>query len=291
MVDTDSADVWVRQDDFDLDVSVGVPPDAFSATGQDWGMPLYRWDHIGANDFTWLRQRARTDREPVRRLPHRSPGGLLSDLRAPAKWRRAVLHAARPNGQQLSLGERLLDVFRSAGAEVIAEDLGVVPDFVRASLDRLGVPGFRVFRWERHWKDAGTALQGSGRVSGGLGRHLGDTRYRNARGLVGPGPRRRPPARRPSSERREAHGRRRPVPTDVRPDNTRRHRRIAAGLGVEPGAARHPGRVRLAGPDQRAGDGLPRQLDVPAAVASRSSDGIRRGVRTAAGAAELGDRT
>ena len=44
MVDGDSADVWVRQDQFRLDASVGAPPDAFSATGQDWGMPVYRWD-------------------------------------------------------------------------------------------------------------------------------------------------------------------------------------------------------------------------------------------------------
>ena len=42
MVDGDSADVWVRQDQFHLDVSLGVPPDTFSDTGQDWGMPVYR---------------------------------------------------------------------------------------------------------------------------------------------------------------------------------------------------------------------------------------------------------
>jgi 4-alpha-glucanotransferase len=35
---------------------------------------------------------------------------------------------------------------------MIAEDLGVVPDFIRASLERMGVPGFKVFRWERHWE-------------------------------------------------------------------------------------------------------------------------------------------
>jgi 4-alpha-glucanotransferase len=56
---------------------------------------------------------------------------------------------------QLAQGERLMDLFRSAGAELIAEDLGIVPDFVRASLARLGVPGYRVFRWERHWHTEG----------------------------------------------------------------------------------------------------------------------------------------
>jgi 4-alpha-glucanotransferase len=49
----------------------------------------------------------------------------------------------------------VLDIFRGPGAEIVAEDLGTVPDFVRASLDRLAVPGYRVFRWERHWHAEG----------------------------------------------------------------------------------------------------------------------------------------
>ena len=46
-------------------------------------------------------------------------------------------------------------VFRDAGAAIIAEDLGTVPDFVRASLKAQGIPGFRVFRWERYWHTDG----------------------------------------------------------------------------------------------------------------------------------------
>ena len=46
-------------------------------------------------------------------------------------------------------------VFQDSGAEIIAEDLGVVPDFVRESLARLSIPGYRVFRWERRWHDPG----------------------------------------------------------------------------------------------------------------------------------------
>ena len=48
----------------------------------------------------------------------------------------------------------MIDIF-SQGARVVAEDLGVVPDFVRASLARLEVPGYRVLRWERAWKEPG----------------------------------------------------------------------------------------------------------------------------------------
>jgi 4-alpha-glucanotransferase len=55
----------------------------------------------------------------------------------------------------MALGERVLDVLRNAGAEVVAEDLGTVPDAVRASLARLAVPGFRVLRWEREWHTDG----------------------------------------------------------------------------------------------------------------------------------------
>ena len=57
--------------------------------------------------------------------------------------------------EQTALGERILRIFGDAGAEIIAEDLGIIPDFVRESLARLGIPGYRVFRWERHWHQPG----------------------------------------------------------------------------------------------------------------------------------------
>ena len=59
MVSGHSADVWARQHEFDLEASVGTPPDAFSATGQDWGLPAYRWEVCDAGGYEWLRQRAR----------------------------------------------------------------------------------------------------------------------------------------------------------------------------------------------------------------------------------------
>ena len=45
--------------EFLLDASVGTPPDAFSETGQEWGLPPYNWDEARRNDFEWLRMRAR----------------------------------------------------------------------------------------------------------------------------------------------------------------------------------------------------------------------------------------
>ena len=67
--------------------------------------------------------------------------------------------SSRPRSRTAQLRarrRRCSRVFREPGAEIIAEDLGIVPDFVRDSLARLGVPGFRVFRWERHWHDDGS---------------------------------------------------------------------------------------------------------------------------------------
>ena len=63
MVSGHSADVWARQHEFDLDSSVGTPPDAFSATGQDWGLPAYRWDVVARRRLRWLRDRARRSAE------------------------------------------------------------------------------------------------------------------------------------------------------------------------------------------------------------------------------------
>jgi 4-alpha-glucanotransferase len=133
---------------------VGVPPDAFSATGQDWGMPVYRWDVIASGDFEWLRARARrgADLYDGYRVDH-----LVGFYRT---YGRPVTsgdpYFTPPDEvQQVALGEQTLAIFREPGSEVIAEDLGTVPDFVRASLARLGIPGFRVLRWERIWDQEG----------------------------------------------------------------------------------------------------------------------------------------
>ncbi|HMD34208.1 MAG TPA: 4-alpha-glucanotransferase, partial [Vicinamibacterales bacterium] len=122
MVDGDSADVWSRQQQFNLDVSIGAPPDAFSADGQDWGMPLYRWDVIEREDFRWLRERARrsADLFDGYRVDH-----LVGFYRTYGKPKSGGPAAFSPPDEpsQLALGERVLGVF-SANAEIVAEDLG-----------------------------------------------------------------------------------------------------------------------------------------------------------------------
>jgi 4-alpha-glucanotransferase len=152
MVSGDSADVWGRQDEFRLDASVGVPPDAFSETGQDWGLPVYRWDVLAERDFDWLRNRARrnADLYDGYRVDH-----LVGFYRTFFRPHDGAAPQFTPPGEpaQTQLGERVLAVLREPGAEIIAEDLGTVPDFVRESLARLHVPGYKVFRWERRWNE------------------------------------------------------------------------------------------------------------------------------------------
>jgi 4-alpha-glucanotransferase len=183
MVGADSADVWANQEMFARDLSVGTPPDAFSATGQDWGLPAYRWEPVAASNFRWLRDRARRARELfdgfrvdhvigfyrtyVRPIPlpedaaNGTPEGAFpaaesaeSADAAAAAVSKAFFTPAEEH-QQRALGEHIIGVFRESGAYIIAEDLGTVPDFVRESLERLQVPGYRVLRWEREWHQPG----------------------------------------------------------------------------------------------------------------------------------------
>jgi 4-alpha-glucanotransferase len=155
LVAGDSADIWARAHEFRLDARVGVPPDAFSEEGQDWGLPVFRWDVIAAGDFTWMRERARRAAElfGLFRVDH--VVGLYRTFYRPGLQPSAGPGRFTPEREedQLKLGERVLAILdgRDEGqrGRVIAEDLGVVPDFVRASLNRLEIPGYRVLRWEK----------------------------------------------------------------------------------------------------------------------------------------------
>ncbi len=154
MVGVDSADVWARQHAFRFDATIGVPPDAFSETGQDWGLPVYRWDVIAEDDYEWLRQRARRSADLFRgyRIDHLV--GLYRTYAIPKDGGERVFYPSDPAAQVVQ-GETLVKLFSEVGARVIAEDLGTVPEFVRASLARLRVPGYRVLRWERDWHQPG----------------------------------------------------------------------------------------------------------------------------------------
>jgi 4-alpha-glucanotransferase len=147
MVTLDSADVWSRQREFLLDASVGTPPDAFSETGQEWGLPPYDWDAARQGNFEWLRMRARrmADLYDGFRVDHLV--GFYRTYIRPLDKRTPFFSPAGEEAQQ-ELGETIMRIMMDTRADVSVEDLGTVPDFVRASVRGLGLPGYRVFRWE-----------------------------------------------------------------------------------------------------------------------------------------------
>ena len=152
MVGLDSADVWARQDAFMLDASVGTPPDAFSEAGQDWGLPPYRWD--SEPDLEWFRLRTRrtADLYDGVRVDHLV--GFYRTYVRPLDGRAPFFLPSEETAQR-EQGERLLGLFSASGARITVEDLGVIPEFVRASVTRMGLPGYRVLRWEREHQRPG----------------------------------------------------------------------------------------------------------------------------------------
>lgn len=152
-VETASADVWSRAGEFITDLSAGVPPDAFSATGQDWGLPVYRWDVIAAGGFEWLRQRGRRAHALFDgiRLDH-----LVGFFRTYARAKNGdAWFTPADEAAQRWQGEQVLNAVRESGVDLVAEDLGVIPDFVRATLESMHVPGYKVYRWERAYDQPG----------------------------------------------------------------------------------------------------------------------------------------
>src|SRR5262249_37781989 len=129
-VAVDSVDVWARQHEFDLDVSIGAPPDEFNAQGQDWALPAFRWDAVRAGGHGCLRSRlAHAGRwlDGVR-IDH-----VVGYFRTFVRLPDAAPHfePADENAQR-ALGGAALDVAGEAAASmrVLVEDLGDIPSFV-----------------------------------------------------------------------------------------------------------------------------------------------------------------
>jgi 4-alpha-glucanotransferase len=147
----DSADVWAHQELFDLHSSAGAPPDAFSATGQAWGLPLYNWAVMRSRGYEWWRQRARQahDLFDLFRVDH--VVGLFRTYAIPVSDGGTSGFVPYHEAEQAAQGHDLLAAILAEAGEsgVIAEDLGTVPDWVRQSLSQLGIPGYKVLRWEQ----------------------------------------------------------------------------------------------------------------------------------------------
>ncbi len=177
-----SCDVFFARNEFHLDWCGGSPPEGmgqadsfFQQWGQNWGIPLYRWDHMQANGFVWWKKRiARLTRIfQIFRLDHilgfyriyafpwlpdrnREFIGLSHEQAAEINGGRLPRWFLRPDDTVENKAAnrddgdvRLRAILEAAkGAEVIAEDLGWVPEYVRPHLADLGITGFRIPHWD-----------------------------------------------------------------------------------------------------------------------------------------------
>ena len=153
VVSADSSDVWNNRGLFRLDMRVGAPPDPFSPTGQDWGLPLYDWRAMERTGFRWMRKRAARAGEMFGLFRVDHVIGMYRTYYRSADGRKAGFSPSDEDAQ-IRLGETLLAIIGGFG-QVVAEDLGALPEFLRPSLARLRLPGYRVLRWETTdvWRD------------------------------------------------------------------------------------------------------------------------------------------
>jgi 4-alpha-glucanotransferase len=146
----DSADVWTHSDLFDLDESgrpnavSGVPPDYFSATGQLWGNPLYRWRRVAETGYRWWIERIRWSLGlfDLLRIDHFR--GFVGYWEVPAG-----ASAASEGRWRVGPGRALFDAIGSelGDARIVAEDLGVITEDVRELRRELGIPGMKVLQF------------------------------------------------------------------------------------------------------------------------------------------------
>jgi 4-alpha-glucanotransferase len=150
-VAADSADVWANPGLFELDPATGmpaavagVPPDYFSADGQMWGNPLYRWERHAADGYAWWRERLRASFElyDVVRIDHFRGFDEYWRIPMPAE-------NAREGSWTPAPGRDLFRAVRAAfpGARIIAEDLGELTPSVVSLREETGLPGMAVLQF------------------------------------------------------------------------------------------------------------------------------------------------
>lgn len=147
----DSADVWADRNLFDLDESgqphavAGVPPDYFSETGQRWGNPLYRWDRMRDRGYAWWRRRLRRTLDLVDRVRLDHFRGFEAFWAVPADEPTAV-DGRWVEGPRDGLFHALEEEF-GRPLPIVAEDLGLITDEVRALMARFSLPGMAVLQF------------------------------------------------------------------------------------------------------------------------------------------------
>jgi 4-alpha-glucanotransferase len=147
----ESVEVWANQDLFDLDRAVGAPPDAFSPTGQRWGLPMPNWRRMRESGFSFLRSRIRRAQQLYDAVRIDHVVGLFRTFGYPVDAEEGGSFDPPLEADQRAQGEEILQLISAEAGPtmILAEDLGLIPPFVRQSLARLGIPGYKVMRWEK----------------------------------------------------------------------------------------------------------------------------------------------
>ena len=146
----DSADVWAHRDQFDLRadgaprVVAGVPPDYFSATGQLWGNPLYRWDRMKADGYAWWVRRVRMTLTLVDRIRLDHFRGFVAYWEVPGD----AATAASGVWQRGPGGDLLEAVSAALGPlPIVAENLGFITPDVEDLRTRHRLPGMAILQF------------------------------------------------------------------------------------------------------------------------------------------------
>ena len=146
----DSVDTWAHREQFDLDAQgnpvevAGCPPDAFSATGQLWGNPLYRWDRMKEDGYAWWRQRMARTLELVDGVRIDHFRGFEQYYAIPSGEETAQFGQWRP-GPGSALFHTLEQTF--GPLPVVAEDLGFITPEVHQMRMELGYPGMKILQF------------------------------------------------------------------------------------------------------------------------------------------------
>lgn len=149
-VNFESADVWGNQKRYNLDAEIGAPQDQFSQGGQKWGLPAYNWKDISENKFNFWRNKIVRACEiyDIFRLDHMV--GFFRTWIFEKGQEKGHFDIESEEEQKKRGFDFLQAVFETAKDKLpIAEDLGVIPDYMRQMMKDLSMPGYKVLRWEK----------------------------------------------------------------------------------------------------------------------------------------------
>ncbi len=153
-VSYDSSDVWAHRDWFRIDMQnrpeavAGVPPDYFSASGQRWGNPLYRWQAMDDTGYQWWIERLRLNFELVAQLRLDHFRGYHAYWEVPVTDLDTTRNGRWVKGPGPAFFHTVESALRNQGIKprFIAEDLGIITPEVDMLRDQLGYPGMRILQ-------------------------------------------------------------------------------------------------------------------------------------------------